>query len=49
LVIVVAGPEAMKFGGWQRLNVEYAGRIGNPISCFSALRRYRFIELILGN
>ena len=22
------GPEAMKFGGWQRLNAEYAGQFG---------------------
>jgi hypothetical protein len=28
----IAGPEAMKCGGWQRLNVEYARqfRVGNP-------------------
>jgi uncharacterized protein YndB with AHSA1/START domain len=24
----IAGPEAMKFGGWQRLNVEYAKQFG---------------------
>lgn len=25
----MAGPEAMKFGGWQRLHVEYARQFGN--------------------
>jgi hypothetical protein len=24
----IAGPEARKFGGWQRLNIEYAGLFG---------------------
>jgi hypothetical protein len=24
----MAGPEAMKLGGWQRLNAEYAKRFG---------------------
>jgi hypothetical protein len=24
----IVGPEAMKFGGWQRLNAEYAKRFG---------------------
>jgi hypothetical protein len=24
----IAGPEAMKFGGWQRLNAEYAKQFG---------------------
>ena len=24
----MVGPEAMKFGGWQRLNVEYAKQFG---------------------
>jgi hypothetical protein len=24
----IAGPEAMKFGGWQRLNAEYARQFG---------------------
>ena len=29
----IVGPEAMKFGGWQRLNAEYAKQFGveNPI------------------
>ena len=24
----IVGPEAMKFGGWQRLNAEYAKQFG---------------------
>jgi uncharacterized protein YndB with AHSA1/START domain len=28
----IAGPEAMKFGGWQRLNAEYAKQFGGPLT-----------------
>ena len=28
----IAGPEAMRFGGWQRLNAEYAKQFGGPLT-----------------
>jgi uncharacterized protein YndB with AHSA1/START domain len=28
----MAGPEVMKFGGWQRLNAEYAKQFGGPVT-----------------
>ena len=32
----IAGPEAMKFGGWQRLNAEYAQQFGVEIPAWAA-------------
>jgi uncharacterized protein YndB with AHSA1/START domain len=32
----IVGPEAMKFGGWQRLNAEYAKQFGVEVPSWSA-------------
>ena len=41
----IAGPEAMKFGGWQRLNAEYARQFGVETPNWSLQRNHDEITM----